>query len=147
VTRMTKKQYNAFLAKRGGVIKCSTPRPFFRDIQMRSTWETEYASYLDRLVHEEKILSWDYEPERFVLGDKCSYLPDFRAITNNWEVVYVEVKGYNRQAGFIKWKAAAALNLHAMFLMVRIRAHQPVLMNIAPHREMSVTPGLFGAEE
>ena len=134
-------------AKKEGGGVTSTPtksKPMYRDIQMRSKWEATYAKYLDGLLAGGLIKAWAYEPERFVLGSRCSYLPDFRITTNEWELVYVEVKGYNRQAGMIKWKTAANMNQHAMFIMVRLLRHKPIIMHVAPHREMSVEPALFG---
>lgn len=147
---MTSKQYNKIVNKRGRgatIPASSKPALIYHGYIMRSKWEAEYAAYLETLRAAGEILMWDYEPERFILGDKCSYLPDFRVITNAWETIYIEVKGYARAAGMVKWKAAAARNVHAMFLMVRMRDRAPVLMNVAHHREMSVTPDMFGAEE
>ena len=148
--KMTTKQYKNIMAKRGRdatVPASKKPIIVFKGCVMRSKWEAEYAAYLETLRAAGDILVWDYEPERFILGDNCSYLPDFRVITNAWETIYIEVKGYARAAGMVKWKAAAARNVHAMFLMVRMRDRAPVLMNVAHHREMSVNPNMFGAEE
>lgn len=148
--KMTTKQYKTMMAKKGRdvtVPASKKPAITFKGYIMRSKWEAQYAYHLETLRSNGKILVWDYEPERFILGANCSYLPDFRVVTNDWELVYIEVKGYARAAGMVKWKTAAANNLHAMFLMVRMRGQSPVLMNIAPHREMSVTPEMFGASE
>jgi hypothetical protein len=60
----------------------------FRDrrsrlFNMRSTWEVEFARYLDR-----NGVDWDYEPFVFSFPDGTTYLPDFVS----YETVY-EVKG------------------------------------------------------
>lgn len=53
---------------------------------MRSCWELSFATYLDDLN-----LSWQYEPETFVLKDGSGYTPDF--YVESWQS-YVEVKGW-----------------------------------------------------
>lgn len=83
------------------------PSPFskaksgFREdigINVRSSWEANYARYLNTLVLEGKIKSWEYEPETFWF-DKIkrgcrSWLPDFRVTLDDDSVEYHEVKGW-----------------------------------------------------
>ena len=67
------------------------PSPFsrgrtytYRGVRMRSLWEVRAAEFMDGIG-----IGWEYEPERFVLGDR-TYTPDFRLETGH----YVEIKGW-----------------------------------------------------
>jgi len=53
---------------------------------MRSSWEIEYAKFLDT-----KGISWLYESKRFTLSDGRTYTPDFYLPATN---TYVEIKGH-----------------------------------------------------
>jgi len=65
---------------------------------MRSTWENNYASYLDWLVDKKQILKWEYEPTTFwfpnIKRGVRSYKPDFKVFKTKEDVEYHEVKGY-----------------------------------------------------
>jgi hypothetical protein len=73
-----------------------------REITFRSTWEANYAFYLEWLKEQGEIKEWEYEPERydfigyengkpFVVGP--GYLPDFRVTRNDGTQYLVEIKG------------------------------------------------------
>jgi len=59
----------------------------------RSSWESNFARVLNHLQ-----IQWTYEPHRFWLTGKISYLPDFRLDSPNpWKAKWIEVKGiWNR---------------------------------------------------
>lgn len=68
------------------------------EIFFRSSWEANYARYLNYLIKTGEIKSWEFEPDTFqfekeVRGVK-SYLPDFKVwkLDNTFE--YHEVKGW-----------------------------------------------------
>lgn len=67
-------------------------------VYFRSRWEANYARYLQSLVDEEKIRSWEHEPQTFwfegIRRGSMSYLPDFRVVDNEGNVTYHEVKGW-----------------------------------------------------
>lgn len=67
-------------------------------IYVRSTWEANYARYLNWLVLHGQIKAWEYEPLTFyfeaVKRGNRSYCPDFRVTENNGVQVFHEVKGY-----------------------------------------------------
>lgn len=67
-------------------------------IYVRSTWEANYARYLNFLVENGSILKWEYEPITFyftsIKRGVRSYTPDFRITEINGEQVFHEVKGY-----------------------------------------------------
>lgn len=78
-----------------------TVRKFFR-----SSWEANYARYLEMLRQRGEIISWEHEPAAFkfaVEGTKCtSYLPDFRITHLGGSVEFHEVKGWKDADSMLK---------------------------------------------
>lgn len=72
-------------------------------IYVRSSWEANYARYLNFLIAEKLIASWEYEPKRFefekIKRGTRSYLPDFKIVHEDGHVDWHEVKGYLTQRG------------------------------------------------
>jgi len=72
-----------------------------KDIFFRSSWEFNYALYLQLLVEKKEILEWHHEPETFwfdgVTRGTRSYLPDFKVINLDGTSFFVEVKGWMDQ--------------------------------------------------
>lgn len=69
-----------------------------KNIFFRSKWEANYALYLDFLVKQRQIKSWEFEPDVFVFekikfGTR-SYRPDFKVFNNNGTFYYDEIKGH-----------------------------------------------------
>jgi len=68
-------------------------------ISVRSSWEANYARYLDWLVGLGEVLEWEYEPTKFTFdawghrGANWCYIPDFRVVNKDGSVEYHEVKG------------------------------------------------------
>jgi len=63
----------------------------------RSSWEANYARYLNWLIDKGEIKSWEFESETFdfpVKRGNMRYLPDFKVTNNDGSVEYHEVKGY-----------------------------------------------------
>lgn len=67
-------------------------------LYVRSSWEANYARYLNFLQREGSIEHWEYEPDTFeFIGIKRGtrfYTPDFKVFNNDARVEYHEVKGY-----------------------------------------------------
>lgn len=63
-------------------------------IQMRSSWEVKYATWLDS-----NNIQWEYEP-KFLLSSGYVYVPDFRLSDGS----VVEIKGYFRPDARLKWE-------------------------------------------
>lgn len=65
---------------------------------VRSSWEANWARYLNWLIEMGEIQEWGYELVRFEFhGIKRgirSYLPDFRVVNNDGSIEYHEVKGW-----------------------------------------------------
>lgn len=64
----------------------------------RSSWEFNYALYLQYLKDNEQIKEWYYEPEIFYFKESknnCyAYKPDFKIINNDNSFYFVEIKGW-----------------------------------------------------
>jgi hypothetical protein len=74
-------------------------RPDLGGIFFRSSWEANYARYLEMLRRDGKIEGWQFEPETFwfleIKRGVRSYLPDFKiARTGGRPSYFVEVKGW-----------------------------------------------------
>lgn len=79
-----------------------------KDVYFRSKWEANYALYLDFLIKQKHIVSWEYEPfifyfERIKRGTR-SYTPDFKVILPDGNSEWHEVKGYMNDASKTKLK-------------------------------------------
>jgi hypothetical protein len=65
---------------------------------LRSSWEVNYARYLQWLKEQKKIKRWKYEPKTFwfenIKRGVRSYKPDFEVVNNDNKIEYYEVKGY-----------------------------------------------------
>lgn len=70
----------------------------------RSLWEIQFAQYLEWLKRNEKIVSWEYEPQLFKFPKEpyrtgpFEYLPDFRVTDSHGDQIWYEVKGYMNAA-------------------------------------------------
>lgn len=67
-------------------------------IYARSSWEANYARYLEWLKGLKHIKDWEHEAETFwfdgIRRGCVSYLPDFKVTRQNGSVEYHEVKGW-----------------------------------------------------
>lgn len=65
---------------------------------LRSSWEFEYAYYLDYLKKQGEIKEWEYEVDTFwfenIKRGVRSYTPDFKITNNDDSIEYHEVKGW-----------------------------------------------------
>lgn len=78
-----------------------------RRFYMRSSWERNYARYLEFLKGNGDIKDWDYECQTFEFANRhgtTRYLPDFKIIQNDGSHYWVEVKGYMKQKDRTKLK-------------------------------------------
>lgn len=79
------------------------------DIHFRSSWEANYARYLNLLVKMKVVEWWDFEKETFwfenIKRGVRSYKPDFRVKYKHDPVLeYVEIKGWVTSKDRTKWK-------------------------------------------
>lgn len=80
-------------------------------IYVRSSWEANYARYLNWLVEKGNILKWEYEVDTYwfesIKRGVRSYTPDFKVWNTEKDYVYHEVKGYMDQKSQTKLKRMA----------------------------------------
>jgi hypothetical protein len=74
-------------------------RKDLNDIYFRSSWEANYARYLNFLKSKGLIYNWEFEPDTFwfenIKRGVRSYLPDFKVWDFEYsEPYYVEIKGW-----------------------------------------------------
>lgn len=89
-----------------GDYECSKGTVYFR-----SKWEANYALFLDFLVKNGDIVSWEYEPDVFIFHEvefgTRSYRPDFKILTVDGLFEYHEVKGHMNPQSKTKLKRMA----------------------------------------
>lgn len=77
----------------------------------RSSWEANYARYLNWLVSQGTIAAWEYEPQTFVFHGVTrgvlTYTPDFRVIDHDGSYEWHEVKGWMDDKSKAKLKRMA----------------------------------------
>src|SRR3990172_11890794 len=65
---------------------------------LRSRWERNYARYLNYLIKNNQIKSWEYEVDVFwfnkIKRGVVSYKPDFKVYNFDDSIEYHEVKGW-----------------------------------------------------
>lgn len=90
----------------GRGIKTWYESPIAGLVYLRSTYELEYAKYLDSLE-----IKWKQNEDYFEYyfeGKKLKYYPDFYIID---EDLYVEIKGFKTKKDTEKWKAVENLKI------------------------------------
>lgn len=76
-------------------------------IYFRSSWEANWARYLNLLVKVGMIIKWEFEPDTFEFPVKRGskfYTPDFKLFNPDGTTEYHEVKGYMDQKSKTKLK-------------------------------------------
>jgi hypothetical protein len=93
----------------GGFIKWYN----YKNIKVQGTYELRACYYLDFLKENNKIKNWEYTKDKFPYidnnGNKRTYLLDFKIITNNDNIIYIETKGREFENDYYKWKAVKIL--------------------------------------
>lgn len=86
----------------------SGKRKDLNDLYVRSSWEANYARYLNWLVSINEIKKWEYEPDEFefknIKRGTRFYIPDFKIFNNDGSIEYHEVKGYMDKKSITKLK-------------------------------------------
>lgn len=89
-------------------------------VYFRSTWEANYARYLELLKCEGLIVEWEHEPFTFwfegIKRGSPSYLPDFKVTALDGTVTWHEVKGWMDARS--KTKLARMAKYHPEVVMV-----------------------------
>jgi hypothetical protein len=96
----------------------------------RSTWEANYARYLEWLKRRGEIQSWRHEPKTFwflnIKRGTRSYLPDFEVIENGGKAVYHEVKGWLDDKSRVKLQRMAKYYPQEKIILIDRAAYQSI---------------------
>ncbi len=110
-----------------------------RKIYFRSSWEVNYANYLQWLKSLGKILEWEFEAETFwfdgIKRGCVSYLPDFRVTETDGEYVYYEIKGWMDERSRTKIKRMAKYHPAVKLIVVDSKEYNALskkMKNIVP---------------
>ncbi len=99
--RMTAQQRMNPKMRRGYSRSRAGKRADLDGLFVRSSWEANYARYLNFLIESGNITSWEYEPDRFLFHQikrgTRSYTPDFKITELDGSIEYHEVKGWMDQ--------------------------------------------------
>ena len=88
----------------------------------RSSWEANYARYLNLLIKQGCILRWEYEPDEFefikIKRGNRYYKPDFKVFYSDGSYEYHEVKGYYDKTSLTKLKRFRKYFPHLSLIMI-----------------------------
>src|SRR5262249_48437774 len=103
-------------------------RPDLGGLFVRSSWEANYARYLNLLMRLGVVEKWDYEPETFwfkgIRRGTTSYRPDFRVkYKGDSRLEYVEIKGWIVAKDQVKWRRMAKYHPHIKLVIVKAKEY------------------------
>jgi len=114
------------------------------DTYFRSSWERNWARYLNFLVRHGEISGWEYEPYTFwfenIKRGVRSYTPDFRVWENNGEYHWEEVKGWMDPKSKTKLKRMKKYYPDEKVIVVDSKRYKTIekqLGNLIPNWEFS----------
>jgi len=88
----------------------------------RSSWEANYARYLNMLIKQKVIIKWEYEPDEFefvkIKRGNRYYKPDFKVFYSDGSYEYHEVKGYYDKTSLTKLKRFRKYFPHLSLIMI-----------------------------
>lgn len=94
----------------------------------KSKWEAMYAMELGDQLLAKQILDWGYERVSLLLTEATivdgkrkpavRYRPDFDVWLPDHRLRFVEIKGYRREAGMVRYKMAKDKFRYAEFVML-----------------------------
>src|SRR3990167_2295917 len=103
----------------------------------RSTWEANYARYLEFLKSKGEILDWEHEPKTFwfleIMRGSRSYLPDFKVTNLDGSHHWAEVKGWMDSRSKTKIKRFAKYYPDEKLVLIQapwFKANSPNLKNL-----------------
>lgn len=89
----TRQRRNAFSRCRRG------RRDDLGDIVFRSSWEANYARFLNQEIAAGRVASWEHEAHVFRFSEAATYTPDFRVCLPDGSHEWHEVKGWMTEKG------------------------------------------------
>jgi endogenous inhibitor of DNA gyrase (YacG/DUF329 family) len=102
-------------------------------IYVRSSWEANYARYLNFLIKNNQILKWEFEVDTFkfpIERGSRYYVPDFKVFNKDGSFEYHEVKGYMDQRSSTKLKRMAKYHPNIKIVLIDKAAYISIFRNI-----------------
>ncbi len=100
------------------------------DTYFRSSWERNYARYLNFLQKRKEIKGWEFEKDIFwfdkIKRGTVSYKPDFKVELPNGKIEYHEVKGWMDKTSLLKIKRMAKYHPHIKLIIVDQEAYKSI---------------------
>ena len=104
-------------------------------IFVRSSWEANYARYLNLMIANGSIEDWEYEKTRFgfdgVKRGPYFYIPDFKIIFKDGSHEWHEVKGYMDSKGRSKIKRMAKFYPDEKVVVIDKTVYGPITVEFA----------------
>ncbi len=105
-------------------------------LYVRSSWEANWARYLNWLIDQGVVERWEYEPETFEFeGIKRGtrfYTPDFKVYFVGGKIEYHEVKGYMNAQGRTRMKRMAKYYPEIPLVLVDRPVYKAVEKDVKP---------------
>ncbi len=101
----------------------------------RSSWEANYARYLNWLVAHGNLEKWEYETEIFpfpVRRGSRFYTPDFKIFNNDGTIEYHEIKGYMDQPSRTKIKRMKKYHPTIKLIVIGAESYYAIARDVAP---------------
>ena len=96
----------------------------------RSSWEANYARYLNFLKKQREIQSWQYEAKTFEFTEikrgTRSYTPDFLVVNNNGLIEFHEVKGWMDPRSKTKLKRMAKYYPNIKIILIDSKEYKKI---------------------
>lgn len=104
-------------------------------LYVRSSWEANYARYLNWLVELGEIASWEYEPDTFwfegIKRGTRSYTPDFKITNKNGTIEFHEVKGWMNPKSATQLKRMATYHPGVKIVLIDADAYRAIARDVS----------------
>lgn len=105
-------------------------------IYVRSSWEANYARYLNWLIMHGQIASWEYEPQTFeftaIRRGSRFYTPDFKVLNPDGSAEFHEVKGYMDARSATKLKRMGKYYPDVKVIVIDKGTYYPLCKKLGP---------------
>lgn len=104
------------------------------NVYFRSSWEANWARYLNWLMSIGEVLRWEFEPDTFefpVRRGSRFYTPDFKVFNKDGSVEYHEVKGWMDKRSATKLKRMAKYHPAIKLVLIDAKQYRAVARKIA----------------
>lgn len=110
-------------------------RADLNDRYFRSSWEANYARYLNWLIKQGDVASWDFECDTFefpVKRGSMFYTPDFKVTLPDGSFSYHEVKGYMDKRSATKLRRMAKYYPTIKLFVIDTKVYRGIEKGVGP---------------